>query len=102
MRIKCPDCNRALHREGRIYTCPECRLRVEIGDDLLSTLKEKLREIKAKTGKLSIDELKRIVGNREHPVTKALIGFTAWGIAYFVRFPLFMAVAVALAILLGP
>jgi hypothetical protein len=51
---------------------------------------------------LSLSQLKDQISNPKNPVTMILIGFIAWGIAYFLRFPIFMAIVTGLSLLLGP
>jgi hypothetical protein len=102
MKIRCPECDVLLRREGRQYRCERCGLELRLEEDRLDALKERLRTLKNSLKGLSPSELKRVVTDREHPVTAMLIGFAAWGIAYFLRFPIFMAVVLALSFLLGP
>jgi hypothetical protein len=102
MKIKCPECQTTLRRDGQAYRCPACSFRLEIQASLISELKGRLRTLKQSLGGLSLDELRRIVKDREHPATSMLVSFAAWGVAYFLRWPIFLAVVFGLSVLLGP
>jgi hypothetical protein len=91
-----------MKRETGGYRCPDCELAVEVEEDLLDEIKERLRELKAALSRFSLAELKAQVDDRESPVTAMLIGFLAWGVAHLLRFPILMAVVLALTFLLGP
>jgi hypothetical protein len=102
MKIRCPECDTSLRREGRLYRCESCGLEIRIEEDVLDSLKQRLSTLKESLKGFSLSELKRAVSDREHPVTTMLIGFAAWGVVYFLRFPIFLAVVLALSFLLGP
>jgi hypothetical protein len=84
------------------FECPHCQFILTFEEDILTTIKDKLYAIKQELSGLSLTQLKDQVSNPKNPVTMILIGFIAWGIAYFLRFPIFMAVVTALSLLLGP
>ena len=102
MKIKCPQCQTALARDGSSYRCPKCDFELQIEEDKLGELKERFQKLKASLAQFSLRDLKKTIQNRDSPATAMLIGFVAWGVSYFRRFPVFMAVLIGLSLFTGP
>ncbi|MFC1850142.1 hypothetical protein ACFL27_08125 [candidate division CSSED10-310 bacterium] len=102
MKILCPECNSKMKTDQGAFICPSCTFTLKFEEDFISLMKERLKKLKAELRELSLDQLKKEITNAKSPATGMLIGFIAWGIAYFLRFPIFMAIVTALGFLLGP
>lgn len=102
MKIKCPRCDHDMKSAHGKFVCPNCSFSLTFEDDYFSQLKEKLHSLKKEMQTLSLDQLKNEITNPSNPMTMVLISFIAWGIVYFLRFPIFMAFVTAFSILLGP